>query len=447
MTNPGAIVIKFFSSVKLTIFLLILIAVTSVAGTIIPQNWETEDYVSKYGDGFSRVLINLQFTDVYHSYWYTFLLIIFCINLVSCSTRNFIKSLRRSSFEAGKVELGNLPFYRRIHSSEGVEDIEIKVQKALARSFYRLKYAEFASETYYFERGKIGRLGPIITHASIAIILIGGIVVGRLGFKEHERIAVGETVDAPRSHFQIRVDDFKAEFYPEIGTPKEYTSVLTIIENGVIRAKGTVEVNHPMKYKGIKLYQSSYGLTDTIRIELSKKSSDQPVGEVLGTFMVKIGNTFQVPGSQLKIKPVVLLPDFVMDSSGRMGTRSREPRNPALLLELYEGDELKDNIWSFMKFPDFHGSGRSNFSVKLLSVGYYTELQISRDPGISIIWAGSLLMIAGMFLSFYLSYKRIWVRISTEDGRKAIEVGGRSYKDRTGFENEYRRLKTAISKH
>jgi cytochrome c biogenesis protein len=124
-----------------------------------------------------------------------------------------------------------------------------------------------------------------------------------------------------------------------------------------------------------------------------------------------------------------------------VGTRSRDPNNPAVLLELYEGNERKYSSWAFMKYPDFHGSGESDYLLKFLSIGYYTGLQISYDPGLSIIWFGCLLMVVGMFLSFYLSYKRIWVRLSAGN----VELGGRSYKNRSGFEKEFSRLKSVIS--
>ena len=51
------------------------------------------------------------------------------------------------------------------------------------------------------------------------------------------------------------------------------------------------------------------------------------------------------------------------------------------------------------------------FSLIGLQTRYYTGLQANRDPGVSIVWAGCFMMIAGLFVSFFLSHKRIWVRI------------------------------------
>ncbi len=57
--------------------------------------------------------------------------------------------------------------------------------------------------------------------------------------------------------FSIRCNSFAIDFYPN-GMPKEYTSSLTVLENGREVLTKTIEVNDPLTYKGITFYQSSY---------------------------------------------------------------------------------------------------------------------------------------------------------------------------------------------
>jgi cytochrome c biogenesis protein ResB len=349
------------------------------------------------------------------------------------------------------------------------------------------------------------------------IILIGGILVGRLGFREYKNVDVGETVDVPHSNFQIRVDDFTVEFYPGSRAAKEYTSKLTIIEDGVEKLTDTIEVNHPMKYKGVKFYQSSYGAANIVEIQLSKNIPDKNEDKILGNFRIDVGEKFDVPDSQLKIEVVFLVPDFVIDSSGRVGSRSKEMNNPAVFLRLYEGDMLRSGSWHFLKHPDFHGLtesllftaglehradlddkripegireqfenseiplspdsavqvrekgdnwliddksnkkiysvkvdgdrlgiyGKPKYSLKFLSMVYYTGLQISSTPALSVVWIGFLLMVVGMFLSFYLHHKRIWVKLSAD----GVEIAGRSYKNRASFEREFGRVKALLDEY
>jgi len=449
---------KYLGSVKLTIVLLILIVAASIVGTLVPQNLSAEQYNAKYGDVRYNFMKNLQLLDVYHSYWFTALLTIFCVNLCVCSVQSFgplMKSLQRSSATAGRVDLQELPFYRKIKLSAsakaaGSEETIQKIEGNLARNLYRLKFADTERGICYFERGKLGRLGPLITHASIVIIVLAAIFVAVLGFKDYINIPVDATMDIPNTDFQIRVDDFRIELYPESNTPKDFISVLTVIDNDVPKLTKAIEVNHPLEYKGVKFFQSSYGLmpgggTNAIEVEISKAIPDNPDGEVIGKFKVKTDEMFQVPESQLKIKLIALMPDFVIDSSGQVHTRSMNMNNPAALLELYEGDELKDKSWSFLRFPEFPHQKQSDYLMKFVSVDegpkkYYTGLQISYDPGISFIWFGCLIMVIGMFLSFYLQFKRVWVRLSSD----SLEMGGRSYKNKVSFEKEFARLNTLL---
>ena len=53
------ILYDFFRSLKLTIFLLILLAVLSIIGTLITQNAAPEDYIRRYGGTCTKSSISL----------------------------------------------------------------------------------------------------------------------------------------------------------------------------------------------------------------------------------------------------------------------------------------------------------------------------------------------------------------------------------------------------
>lgn len=445
---------KKLGSIQFTIVLLILLVASSILGTLVPQGGTDNQYREKYGENLYSFMKNIQLIDVYHSYWYTSLLAIFCANLIACSTLNLkplINILKNKNYMIDSIELNKLPSYTEIPLKSKSDkaksnDISQKIKDVFTRSFYKIKYSDDDKGIYYYEKGKIGRIGPLITHASIVVILLGGMLVSRLGFNDYINIPVGQTADVPHADFKIRADDFKAEFYPNSQTPKEYTSKLTIIDNGVEKITKSIEVNKPLKYRGISFYQSSYGAmdnpesSDSINIELSKKSPDKTSSEVIGTYNISIGHDIQVPNTQLTLKLADYVLDFVRDDSGNVSSRTNEPNNPAALVELYEGKDLKYKSWIFQKFPGFHAQKESEYSLNFVSTGssegtsngYYTGLQVSKSPFLSVVWIGFLLMVTGMFLSFYMQYKRIWVKI----GKDKIELGGSSYKNRAGFDKE-----------
>lgn len=66
-----------FASVKLTVVVLILLAATSVVGTLIPQNADPVLYVRAYGQFVYRLLEVLDIFDMYYSWWFQTLIGIF----------------------------------------------------------------------------------------------------------------------------------------------------------------------------------------------------------------------------------------------------------------------------------------------------------------------------------------------------------------------------------
>lgn len=98
-----------------------------------------------------------------------------------------------------------------------------------------------------------------LLHSSILLILLGAIIGSTTGFKEYLEISQGQIVDVLHSGFQVKLEEFNIEYYPNSQMPKDYKSTLTIIEKGKDILTKTIEVNHPLSYKGVWFYQSSYG--------------------------------------------------------------------------------------------------------------------------------------------------------------------------------------------
>ena len=80
------------------------------------------------------------------------------------------------------------------------------------------------------------------------------------------------------------------------------------------------------------------------------------------------------------------------------------------------------------------------FSLTDLKTAYYTGLQANRDPGVPIVWAGCFLMVSGLFVTFFMSQKRVWVRVLDQGARAKIEVAGTTNKNPVGLQKELRHL-------
>jgi cytochrome c biogenesis protein len=267
-----SIIYDLFRSLKLTIFLFILLALLSIIGTLIIQNATRLEYVQRFGIGLYEVLNFFNLFDMYHSWWFSAILLLLVINLITCSVHRLPgiwRQIFRESDSEGLVDstLKILPYVEKIRGpksdhteSEGVIRSNLKIWFGDPE-----RIEKESSITLYAEKGKFSRLGVPITHLSILIILIGGILGSLYGFKGHVEILEGETVDriflrakdgeVPKPlAFSVRCDDFKITYYDLPGRKekhvKEYSSQVTILENGKEVLKKAVQVNHPLHYKG-----------------------------------------------------------------------------------------------------------------------------------------------------------------------------------------------------
>jgi len=76
---------NFFSSVKLTVVVLLTLAATSVFGTLIPQMGSADRYMATYGAFTYRIFALLDLFDMYHSWWFELLLLLLAANIIICS--------------------------------------------------------------------------------------------------------------------------------------------------------------------------------------------------------------------------------------------------------------------------------------------------------------------------------------------------------------------------
>jgi cytochrome c biogenesis protein len=71
----------------------------------------------------------------------------------------------------------------------------------------------------------------------------------------------------------------------------------------------------------------------------------------------------------------------------------------------------------------------------------YTQLLVKRDPGLWIMLAAALLLVAGLLPGLYSSRRRLWVRALAVDGRGTrVQVGGFALQRTAAFDEEFRSI-------
>jgi cytochrome c biogenesis protein len=435
---------KFFSSVKLAIVLLILLAVASVIGTLIPQGQPPAAYADRYGQ-LAGLLSGLQLTGLYHSGWYLTLLFFFAVNTIVCTLARLPAKWRRAfrpKIETETAGVLALKVKGRFGKSAPAEEVRTKFETVLKAYRYRVRSRAAEKRLCLLaQKKKLGHFGSDAVHLGLLVIIAGGIVSGLAGFRTHIELSEGQTVKVPRAPFEIRLDRFETEYYPQ-GMVKAWKSTVTVIENGASVLTKPILVNQPLTHKGFSFYQTGYGSNwDNPKLEVTVKKKNDP--SFARTVQLSVGERAAVDDKdvgQISVKRFV--PDFVIGEGSQIETRSQEPNNPAAQVEGWKGEEKVFSGWIFANYPDFEQmhSGKPtdlSFVLKSYRGSEYSVLEAARDPGVWLIWAGCLLVIAGFFLAFYWPPREI--KVVLEEGRERTEVaaGGIASKGRESFQAEF----------
>ncbi len=436
-----SIIYDLFRSLKLTIALLILLAILSIIGTVITQNAARPEYIQRYGIGLYEVLNFFNLFDMYHSWWFSAILLLLVMNLITCSVHRLPGILRQISREPGALEdktLKTLPYVEKIQTSDPIKR-EGDIQSSLKKRFKDWGRIETEKAiTLFSEKGRFSRLGVPITHLSILIILIGGIVGSLYGFKGHVNILEGDTVnqiflrtkdeEIPKPiDFSVRCDDFNITYYNLPGRKekhvKEYASLITILENGKEVLKKTVQVNHPLHYKGLAFYQSNYGAIHDVTLGIQWRGKKEK------TFLkVLEGNAAPIPNTRYLIR--VLKYEHEVHNFGE-----------GVQVVLFKPNQEPRPFWLLKAFPKFDEQRQDEFILTIDGVTEkeYTGLSVTKDPGVWVVWVGCSLMILGLILSFFFSHQRVWVRIPKSPGGEVV-LAGSANKNRVGFEKTFGEL-------
>ena len=433
---------KTFASVKLTIVLLLTLAATSIIGTLIPQNETPVAYVQAFGEFLYRLFALLGVFDMYHSWWFRALILLLVGNIVICSIDRLqatwkILFVRNPRFYIARYrQLKNKVDYK---DDADADQLKNRYQPVISRSF-RYHRLEDTDDGFaiYGESGRWTRFGVYVVHTSVVLLLIGGLIGSIFGFDGFVNIPEGESVRSIQLRdsnqkmplgFEIRCDDFNVDFY-DSGTPKEFRSSLTILKQGKTVVQKDIIVNDPLRYEGISFYQSSYGnLTPnevilnftsrtTGKIYSKRAAIDSPiiVSENLGAFV---------------LKKYTQQANFRGQNIGESFMGILTPPN---------GSPVEVTLP--LRFPRFDRMRKGEVVIAIADYlpRYYTGLQVSRDPGVWVVYVGFILMIIGIYITFFMSHQQICVEVVPKGNKSQITVAGTSNKNKMGMQKKVTKL-------
>jgi cytochrome c biogenesis protein len=447
--QPNA-VRSFFSSVTLTIVLLGLIALLAIIGTLAPQQDEAARLMERLSPGAVSILRTFQVFDIFHSIWFITLLVLLLVNLVVCSLNRLPitwKQYRRAAEPVKPEAWDRVRYDASIESSRPLHDAAARLDHFFKKKHGRLeRFDTNDGALFRWSKGAFSPFGVYIVHLSVLLILIGVVLGSLLGFDGYMEIAEGESADAVilkggrggrPLDFTVRCDRFILENYPD-GTPKTYQSDVAFLKKGRIVKSGSLRVNHPLEFEGVRFYQSSYGKAAGGKNVLIVKRGAEKLKELIPV----IGEELPLDGSEALVKVIRVEDNFMgMGPAVKIAVKTGNNR---LDLWIFQNIETmkRDNPGLLEQAPMFNPALYKpySFSIGQTGTAYYTGLQVNHDPGIYLVGAGAFLLVVGFLWVFFYDYRQIWVRLETGDAQTKLSVAGRSNKHHAGLDRDVSRL-------
>jgi len=366
-------------SMSLAIILLVVLAIASVIGTVLLQNQNQGDYLQQFGPLWYWVFRSLGLFDMYHTWWFMGILVFLMVSLSSCLWRNVPKMLKDMRTRKAVVPEKSLQRFQYLHVWKSpIKGDAGDIQQVFRKRLPGWEFREAEQDGVQYlraDKGRWNKWGYILVHSAILVVLVGGWIGSEYGFRgnmavpegssEHEISFLQGTETGHLSMpFEVRCNSFSIDFFPT-GAPKEFLSNLTIIDHGKEVLTSDIIVNEPLYYKGVRIYQASFGDGGS---DITFKLYHLDGSETITTAKTQVYKSWKDEKTGLSIKVTDFKPYNVENMANPGEATNFQDLGPAVEYEL-RGPGLKPvKIKAFMNpFTDADGKNQGSFMMVSLT--------------------------------------------------------------------------------
>jgi cytochrome c biogenesis protein len=479
--------LKSLSSIRLGIYLLIILVVVSFVGTVIPQkpNTSPENLQHIFAPENLVLLDRLGVLDLFHASWFKLLLTLLGLNIVFASLDRFSHAWRYIERPVKWLtEIVIRAQYQRaeIRVSAPLSQVEMSVRDQFRKQIGRSQVTEKDGQRVVFaQRHVYSRLAAYGIHLSLLVIFAGGLIGlefgyrGRLTLNEGESTSkvilfdtarsVTEAADNPKfierqMPFTLQLDKAEVAFnnpqqssllrredIQSPGVVKNWYCTLSIWENGAKVSTHVVAVNQPLSYRGFRFFQTGFDFGEGLKeITFQVRSKDSRSNPQTNIYRIRNGESFFIKEANLVATPIRagIMPEtdipYTVLSLGK-----NDGKPPVQLPVFDEGTTQKIRLGAKdsqfqTKLPD----GSEVFLIDALPE-FSTTLQVTRDPGVNTVWVGCVLLMLGLMVAFYFSHQRVWALLVPSGDQTTVILGGDSSKNRSAFARKFEQLANSLS--
>jgi cytochrome c biogenesis protein len=362
-------VLELMGSMRFAVSLLMFICVASIVGTVLVQNQSSSAYIDQFGPFWYAVFDKFSLWHVYNSWWFLLIMTFLVISTGVCLTRNTPKMLRDAVSFREYVRVSSLrafPHYVEFDRAAAPGDTVAQTRQLMKGLGYAVKERSDGEGVLLAgKKGSANRLGYIFAHTAMIVICVGGLLdsemlvrlqvwlgdkkpivenmlisevpaTGRLsmnnpsfrssmmvpegGRANNAVVMVGDGALVQPIPFTLTLKKFIVDYY-STGMPSRFASEVEVRDPDTGKTfDQTIEVNEPLRYKGVTVYQSSFddgGSTVQLLGYPLQGDSDKPFS-VSGTVgkASEPGNDAPAGARDLRVDITALRPINVEDLSG-----------------------------------------------------------------------------------------------------------------------------------
>ena len=299
--------VELLSSMRFSISLLTVICIASVIGTVLKQQEPLVNYVNQFGPFWAQVFGLVSLNTVYSAWWFLLILAFLVVSTSLCISRNTPKILAElKQYKEDIREQSLKAFGHRADNTltEAPEAAARRIGQTLVQGGWRVKLQQRdGGWMVAAKKGAANKLGYIAAHSAIVLVCVGGLLDGdlmvraQMWFNNKSVFSGGGLIaEVPEKHrlseanptfranllvaegtqssiamlnqpggvllqplpFAIELKKFVVEYY-STGMPKLFASDIVIHDKETgEKIPARVEVNHPVRHRGVEIYQSSF---------------------------------------------------------------------------------------------------------------------------------------------------------------------------------------------
>ena len=502
LRRSTALVWRTLRSMRTALILLLMLALASVAGSLVPQWPNSPERVIRFqldhplvGAFYGRAGL----FDVFGSWWFVLITTLLFVSLVAClfpRTRALVRTLRQRPVQAREIDAFRL-YEERVVPADPVRVIDGS-RRVLRRRMFRVARDRDGRPALAAEKGALREVGSLLFHWAFLLIVIGVIYGKGTGFTGRAVVVEGKTwIDAEANYDgQLRTGRFfNGDFsgvgihlrgfedtYRRSGQPMDFVSHVDLLDpQGSVAERTDIRVNHPASIDGVEFFQYGFGWAPVVEIRQQDGTllASEPITFVQDTapegvpqLAMPWHGILKLPSIQPQVGlTLVLWPDsrawLQLQTTGQPVAMTQEFQ-PIMFYTVFRGDltdpsplsldtsvmrETGKGVVGAGQTIDMRtgkalaaGGSPTDLTISFPELRQYSVLQVSRDRGVPLVLLAAILVLLGLLPALYTSRRKVWVRAEPNGNGTVLKVGGFALQRKPQFDEEFSKLVDAMAR-